>query len=48
MGCSSGYDPIEQMWDRDQKRARESFGRKRKPTGYIYLPGSKYCEAEGY
>ena len=28
MGCSSGYDPIQQMWDRDRKIARDNFGRK--------------------
>ena len=48
MRCSSGYDPINQMWNRYWKIARENFGRKRKPTGYIYLPGSKYLEAEGH
>ena len=36
---TSGCDPIKQMWDRDGKIARETFGRKRKPTGFIYLPG---------
>ena len=30
------------------KRPKVKFLRKRKPTGYIYLTGSKYCEAEGY
>ena len=24
------YDPIQQMWDRDRKTARDNFGRKRK------------------
>ena len=36
------------MWDRDRKIARDNFGRKRKPTGFIYLPGSKYREAESH
>ena len=42
-----GYDPIQKMWDRDQKTARDNFGRKIKSTGYIHLPGSKFHEAEG-
>ena len=44
---TSGCDPIKQMWDRDGKIAREKFGRKIKPTGFIYLTGSKFREAEG-
>ena len=36
------------MWDRDRKIARDNFGRKRKPTGFIYLLGSKFREAEGH
>ena len=36
------------MWDRESRMARDNFGRKRKATGYIYLPGSKFCEAEGH
>ena len=36
------------MWDRDRKIARDNYGRKRKPTGFIYLPGSKLCEVEGH
>ena len=36
------------MWDRDRKIARDNFGRKRKSTGFIYLPGSKLREAEGH
>ena len=36
------------MWDRDWKIARDNFGRKIKSTGYIYLPGSKYREADGH
>ena len=34
------------MWDRDLKKIH--FGRKRKSTGYIYLPGSQYSEPRGY
>ena len=36
------------MWDRDMKILEVNFVRKIKPTGYIYLLGSKYYEAEGY
>ena len=36
------------MWDRDQKIARDDFVRERKSTRFIYLPGSKFCEAEGH
>ena len=36
------------MWDRDMKITNYNFVRKRKPTGYIYLPVSKYREAEGH
>ena len=42
-----GYDPMQKMWDRDRKIARDNFGKKRKPTGYIYCNGSKFREAEG-
>ena len=35
------------MLDRDTKVARQNFGRKRKPTGCIFLPGSGFSEAEG-
>ena len=34
------------MWDRDRKIARDNFSRNRKSTGFIYLPGSKFREAE--
>ena len=47
MGYTSGFDPVQQMWDRDRKIARDNFGRKRKSSGFIYLPGSKLREAEG-
>ena len=46
MGYTSGGDTIKEMQDRDRKITRESFGRKRKPTGFIYLPGSKFREDE--
>ena len=36
-------DPVQKMWDRDRKIARDTFGRKIKSTGFIYLPGSKFC-----
>ena len=35
----SRCDQIQQMWDRDRKIARDKFGRKRKSSGFIYLPG---------
>ena len=44
----SGCDPIKEMCDRYRKISREKFGRKRKSTEFIYLPGSKFREAEGY
>ena len=33
------------MWDRDSKIVRDNFGRKRKSTGFIYLPGSKFSKS---
>ena len=39
MRYTPGGDPIQEMWDRDRKIARYNFGRKRKSTGFIYLPG---------
>ena len=36
------------MWDRYRKIARDNLGKKRKPTGFIYLPGPKLREAEGH
>ena len=36
------------MWGRDRKISNHNFGRKRKPTRYIYLTGSKYREGEGH
>ena len=47
MGYTSGFDPIQKIWYRDRKIGRVSFGRKRKPTEFIYFPGSKLREAEG-
>ena len=46
MRYTPGYSPIQQMWDIDWKISRDNFGRKIKSTGYIYLPGSKFREAE--
>ena len=43
----SCYDPIQAILDRDFKVARQNFCRKIKPTGYIFLSGSGFCEAEG-
>ena len=43
----SCYDPLQEMLDRDMKVARKNFGRKRKPTGCIFLYGLGFCEAEG-
>ena len=48
MRYTSGCDPIQEMWDRYRKIARYNFGIKIKLTGFIYLPGSKFCEAEGH
>ena len=48
MRYTSGCDPIQQIWDRDRRIARDFFCRNRKPTESIYLPGSKFREAEGY
>ena len=45
---TSGGDAIQEMWYRYRKIARDNFGRKRKSTGYIYLPGLKFREAEGH
>ena len=42
MRYTSVGDPMQEMWDRDRKIARENFGRKIKSTGFIYLPGSKF------
>ena len=47
MRYTPGYDPIKKMWYRDRKIARDNIGRKRKLSGFIYLPGSKFREAKG-
>ena len=36
------------MRDRDLKAINDNYGRKRKTTSYIYIPWSKYREAEGH
>ena len=41
-------DTIQAMFDRDMKVTKDNFGRKRKGTGCIYLPGSGFREAEGH
>ena len=48
MGYTSGCDSIQKMWYRDRKVARDHLCRKRKPTEFIYLPGSKFREADGH
>ena len=48
MGYTFGCNPVQKMWNRDSKTAIETFGRKRKSTEFIYLPGSKFREAEGH
>ena len=48
MRYTPGYDPIQQLWDRDRKIARDNFCIKIKSTGLIYLAGSRFCEAEGH
>ena len=35
------------MCNRDRKISRDNLGRKIKLTGFIYLPGEKFREAEG-
>ena len=48
MRYTSGCDPIQEMWDRDNKITRDNFGRKTKSSGFIYPRGSKFCESEGH
>ena len=48
MKCISFGDPLREMWDRDRKIAKDNFGRKRKATVCIFLPGSDFREAEGH
>ena len=45
---TSSGDQIQEMGDRDRKIERDNFGRKRKSNGFIYLPGSKFRDAEGH
>ena len=40
MRCTYFGDPIQAMWDRDRRIARDNFGKKRKSTGFIFSPGS--------
>ena len=40
-------DPLQAMFDRYRKVAKQNFGKKRKATGCIYLPVSGFHEAEG-
>ena len=48
MRYTSGGDPMQEVWDRGRKIPRDNFGRKRKSTGFIFFPGSKFYEAEGH
>ena len=41
-------DPLQAMFDRDRKMSKDNFGRKIKSTGCIYIPGSRFREAEGH
>ena len=43
-----GYSSRGQMWYRYMIERKIHFGRRRKSTGYIYLPKSRYCEAVDY
>ena len=46
MRYTSGCDPMQKIWDRDRKIARYAFGIKIKATRLIFLPASKFYEAE--
>ena len=48
MRYTPGYDPIQKLWDRDRKIARDNFCIKIKSNGLIYLAESRFCEAEGH
>ena len=48
MKCISFEDPLQAIFDRDRKMAKDNFGRNIKSTGCIYLPGSDFREAEGH
>ena len=44
----SCFDPLQAMFDSGRKVGKYNFGRKRKATGCIYLPGSRFRETEGH
>ena len=44
----SCFDPLQAMFDRDRRVAKENSGRKIKGTGCIHLPGSGFHEAGGH
>ena len=46
--CISLGDTLQEIFDRDRKMAKDNFGRKRKATRCIYLPGSDFREDEGH
>ena len=48
MICISFGDPLQAIWDRDRKMAKNDFGRKIKATGFIYLPESYFREDKGH
>ena len=39
-------DQLQAMFDRDRKMAKDNFGKNRKETGCIYLPGSDLVKLE--
>ena len=41
-------DPLQAIFDRDRKMAKDNFSRKIKATGCIYLPESDFREDEGH
>ena len=43
-----GYSSRGKIWDRGMKKTKQNFGRKKKPTGYIYFPRPQYCESEAH
>ena len=46
MRYTSGFDRIQKVWVRERKISRYNFGIKNNSTGFIYLPISKFREAE--
>ena len=48
MICTSFDDPIQAMWDRYRKIEKENLGKKKKTDWIYFLPGSKFCKAEGH